>query len=408
MKNHLLLLLCFLPLALIAQTTFTSPGQQTCGSTNTSLPAVTASDGVTLTSYLWLDKACLNTNLSTFSLNSPAIFRNPTYCYNNGYFPTTAGYPVAIARNSTANSGNCAYGRSNVVANFTSVAARPKGLTFTICDVDNPYDSIEVRVYSGGATIPYSFIFADPNPATSFAWSKNTTGSGTVVQFNGGANGVWGESSGWQTTGTPDQDWARGAIYFSVDPAISVDSVVMTSIIRNNRNDINAAESIGDFKWITNTSLPVTFGNVNTYLSENKLKVQWTTISETDNDHFNILASKNGTAFTKIGSVPTKAALGNSSVMLSYDFETTEHNNILLSALAIALFGGLLVFNRKNKFLGMLLIVISPFLFAASCTTSSKDNLDFHNTNKVFVKIIQVNKDGKEVSSKTFTAVKKD
>lgn len=386
-------------------TTFPSPGQQTCTSTNTQLASVAAPDGVTIKPYLRLEAACLDVNLATFSLNSPASFRRPTFCYNNGYFPSTSGYPLAIARNSTANSGNCSFGRSNVVADFSTVAVRPKGLSFTINDVDNPYDSIEVRVYSAGALVPYTFTFGDPNTATSFAWSENTSGSGTVVQFNGGANNVWGESNGWSfASGTQNQNNAQGTIHFVADPSIFVDSVVVTHIMRNSRPDINAAISVGDFKWTANQSLPVVFDNLNAVMAADRLTVNWQTLYEINNDHFEVQASSDGTHFKTIGTVKSKATDGASDQMISYEFSTTESISYAAVTMAFAVLGLLLWPKaRKNKWVLSCGLVLVSGILAVSCNKSS-ETIKAGSAN-LYVKILQVDKDGKRSFSKVIKVV---
>ncbi|MBL7705103.1 MAG: hypothetical protein JNM21_06095 [Taibaiella sp.] len=216
-----------------------------CSTTVPVLPDATAADGMKISPKLWLNAPCLDTDLAVFSLNSPVQFRKPTFCYDNQYFPAGASRPLAVKTNTTANSGNCAGARANTNINFVNNAPfKPKGLSFTICDVDNPYDTIQVLVYSGGALANYTFQFAEPNPDSSYAWAcANYTGNnGNNVTFNGGANGVWGESSA-------SQYWERGAIYFTVDTSVAVDSVVVSHIVRNNRNDLNPAWSIGAFQW---------------------------------------------------------------------------------------------------------------------------------------------------------------
>lgn len=402
----LLLVLFFGVLKVNGQTTtFPSPGQQNCTSTNTQLAPVVAPDGVTIKPFLRLDAACLDANLATFSINSPASFRRPTFCYNNGYFPSTSGYPLAIARNSTANSGNCDFGRSNVVADFSTAATRPKGLTFTVNDVDNPYDSIEVKVYSAGVLVPYSFTFGDPNTATSFAWSNNTSGSGTVVQFNGGANGVWGESNGWSfISGTLNQNNAQGTIYFVADPTAFVDSVVVTHIIRNSRPDINAAISVGDFKWTSNQVLPVTFGEANAVINSGTLTVNWQTLAEKNNDYFEVQASADGQQFKTIGTVQSKAPGGVSDQAITYRFSVTHEVGYAAVALSFVAFGLLLLmFARKNKWVlkGSLVLII--VVAAISCNKSS-DTVSSDN-GELFVRILQVDKDGQKTYSKIFKAV---
>ncbi len=398
----LLLVLFFAGIRVDGQTTtFPSPGQQYCTSTNTQLASVVAPDGVTIKPHLRLDAACLDANLATFSINSPASFRRPTFCYNNGYFPSTSGYPLAIARNSTANSGNCDFGRSAVVADFSTAATRPQGLTFTVNDVDNPYDSIEVSMYGAGSLVPYTFAFGDPNTATSFAWSNNTSGSGTVVQFNGGANGVWGESNGWSyLSGTQNQSNARGTIYFTADPTVSIDSVLVTHIIRNNRPDINAAISVGDFKWTASQVLPVLFGELTAIRSDDVLSVNWQTLSEKNNDHFEVQASADGVHFKTIGTVQSKAVNGISDQVLAYQFSAGGG----ATALSFAAFGIFLsLFTKKNKRILMGGVALMLVLAGVSCKKSSE--LVKPDESEVYIRILQVDKDGKQTYSKVIKSV---
>lgn len=386
-----------------SQMTFPSPGPQSCQSTNPVLQAITAADGVTIKPYLRLEASCLDTNLSTISLNSPATFRKPTFCYNNGYFPSTSGYPLAIARNSTANGGNCKGGRSNVVADFTTSLTRPKGLTFTINDVDNPYDSIEVKVYSNGSLVPFTFQLADP--INSFVQTTNS-GTVTIANFNGGRNGVWGEAYGWQVTNSSlrDLDNEKGTIYFTVDPNVYVDSVVMTHIIRNNRNDINAAESIGDFRWSDNITLPVVFGTISAAISGTTLQVHWQTLSEKNNDYFEIQVSEDGKNFKTIGTVKSKAANHNSDIPITYQFATTG-NRYTFIGLGVIAFLGALLFGRRNKWIfGVLLLTLT----IASVACTKNDQTIISNKKDVFVRIIQVDIDGTTTASKVIKATIQD
>lgn len=386
-----------------SQMTFPSPGPQSCQSTNPVLQAITAADGVTIKPYLRLEASCLDTDLSTISVNSPAILRKPTFCYNNGYFPSTSGYPLAIARNSTANGGNCNGGRSNVVADFTASLTRPKGLSFTINDVDNSYDSIEVKIYSNGFLVPFTFELADP--INSFVQTTNS-GTVTIANFNGGRNGVWGEANGWQVINPSlrDLDNEKGTIYFTVDPNVYVDSVVMTHIIRSNRNDINAAVSIGDFKWSDNITLPVVFGTISAAISGTTLQVHWQTLAEKNNDYFEIQVSEDGKNFKTIGTVKSKAANHNSDIPITYQFATTG-NRYTFIGLGVIAFLGALLFGRRNKWIfGVLLLTLT----IASVACTKNDQTIISNKKDVFVRIIQVDIDGTTTASKVIKATIQD
>jgi len=298
--------------------TFPSPGSQTiCSTTTTELEPVTASDGVVIAPYLRLSASCLDTDLALLSLNSPASFRKPTFCYNNFYFPNSFGYPLAVSRNSTANSGGCNGAESHVICDFTQGVVKPKGLSFIVCDVDNPYDSVRVEIYSGGALVPFNYTFMEPNPDSSYVFSDNMSGTGTSVHFNGGANGVWGESS-------KSVNWEKGAVQFNVvDANIEVDSVVLTHIIRSNRNDINAAVSIGHFLWTTEV-LPVKLVSFNAVAEQNDVHLEWTTALEINNLGFDIEHSIDGVNWSSIGYVKSQSEGKISDKVQTYDFTHTQ------------------------------------------------------------------------------------
>jgi len=371
------------------------------------LPAKTAPDGVTIRPYLRLEAPCLDTDLSTISINSPAELRKPTFCYNNGYFTSTSGYPLAIARNSTANGGNCDGGRSNVVVDFTTSPTRPKGLSFYITDVDNPYDSIEVKAYSNGDLIPFHFALDVSDYDTSFVQhSVPPHHEVKIANFNGGRNGVWGESYGWQVINAflRDVDNEKGRISFRVNHTFYVDSVVMTHIIRGNRNDINSAVSIGNFHWLETTTLPVVFGTISAAISGTTLQVHWQTLSEKNNDYFEIQVSEDGKNFKTIGTVKSKAANHNSDIPITYQFATTG-NRYTFIGLGVIAFLGALLFGRRNKWIfGVLLLTLT--IASVACTRN--DQTIISNKKNVFVRIIQVDIDGTTTASKVIKATIQD
>jgi len=323
-KKISIILTMLLSSSMIHAQTFPSPGSQViCGTTTNILTQVTSPDGVSINPSLRLNAPCLDTDLALFSVNSPASFRKPTFCYNNGYFPSSYGNPLAVSRNSTANSGNCDGAKSYVLCDFTQGTAKPNGLSFIVCDVDNPYDTIQVLVYNAGAAISYNYSFMEPNPALSYAFTNAVGTTGNGVHFNGGANGVWGEASA-------TSNWAKGAIQFSVGAGVAVDSVVVTHIIRSNRNDINAAVSIGNFQWTTVTPLSVAMVSFTAEAQNDKTLLTWITASEQHNHGFYIERSADGNQWQPIGFENSKAVDGNSNTTLSYYFTDnspmTGHN----------------------------------------------------------------------------------
>lgn len=66
--------------------------------------------------------------------------------------------------------------------------------------------------------------------------------------------------------------------------------------------------------------LPVTIASQNTVWNKDDAVVSWTTASESNNSHFVILRSTNGSNWEQVGSVNSKSTNGNSSLALSYKF----------------------------------------------------------------------------------------
>lgn len=68
---------------------------------------------------------------------------------------------------------------------------------------------------------------------------------------------------------------------------------------------------------LTSSTLPVRFGTFNAQIQNNTVKLQWQTISEYNNSHFEILRSANGNNFTVLDVV---SGNGNSNSVLNYAY----------------------------------------------------------------------------------------
>lgn len=69
--------------------------------------------------------------------------------------------------------------------------------------------------------------------------------------------------------------------------------------------------------WVT--PLPIGLGTFTAIAENNNVKLDWTTLSENDNEGFDIERSINNSNWTKIGFVPSLAENGNSNQELKYD-----------------------------------------------------------------------------------------
>ncbi|MGE9314038.1 BspA family leucine-rich repeat surface protein [Niabella sp. CJ426] len=152
-------------------------------------------------------------------------------------------------------------------------------------------------------------------------------------------------------------------------------------------------------------SLPVLFGEVNASLKNGDLQVNWSTLTENNNGHFDIEASADGNTFTKIGEALSKAPLGNSSFPLQYEFRK-KISSIILSAcigiLALCSIGA--GFDRQKKIWLPILIITGIGLSIAGCTKTSHPQED--EIDSAYIRIKQVDKDGNFQISKVVTVVK--
>jgi hypothetical protein len=157
---------------------------------------------------------------------------------------------------------------------------------------------------------------------------------------------------------------------------------------------------------IRNASLPITLGGLNADISGEQLLVKWTTLTEKNNVAFDIEASLDGNRFTKIGTVNSKATNGNSDESLHYEFLLSLDTNNLAFVWGGLAFACSLLFLRRSKAAGMLLMTgIVVVVSVISCT---KQDAGIEGKEaKVFIRLKQINKDGTFEYSKIIQAVRK-
>lgn len=144
-------------------------------------------------------------------------------------------------------------------------------------------------------------------------------------------------------------------------------------------------------------SLPATFGNIDAFLRNGHLVVNWQTLSETNNSHFNIQVSRDGQVFTTIKSLSSKATDGNSNVQLDYEYNaplTTLAHLGIAAVVCLCCMGYSL---RRLLWIPMLFIVLCTTFFVA-CSKKGAD-IDISENEKLFVRIMQVDKDGSSTYS---------
>ena len=150
-------------------------------------------------------------------------------------------------------------------------------------------------------------------------------------------------------------------------------------------------------------ALPIDFGFISAKLEGGKLVVDWSSISETGNDHFEIEISRDGKHFVSIGRVNSKAENGDSFTELGYSFSAGLSGALAAFSL---LFAALLVpAFRKYKYTYAMVVLLGAGLFQLSCTKQSKEAWD--SSEKIYVRVVQVDKDGTRHYSKIVQAVRK-
>ncbi len=148
---------------------------------------------------------------------------------------------------------------------------------------------------------------------------------------------------------------------------------------------------------IGDVALWVTFGSIDAYTKGNNLHVNWTTEKEVNNDHFEIEASTDGTQFTTIGKLQSKAENGNSDVTLNYEW--AGNAGMSLSILPYFVFVViLLLFVRRKKTMLLATVAISFIAFAQMSCKKDKDSIS--DAENYYIRIAQVDKDGGKTYSK--------
>ncbi len=152
--------------------------------------------------------------------------------------------------------------------------------------------------------------------------------------------------------------------------------------------------------------LPVTFGAISAKITGNGLVLNWVTEKEKNNDYFEIQASVDGIQFTTIGTVKSLAENGNSDTVIRYDFtkEVSKESLAVVLGIALLITGGLGAFRSRKFRIQFLSVVAGGLLLFSSGCKKAYDSTD--NNEKVFIRIVQVDKDGGKSYSKIINAVK--
>ncbi|MBO9592637.1 MAG: hypothetical protein J7599_06975 [Niabella sp.] len=153
------------------------------------------------------------------------------------------------------------------------------------------------------------------------------------------------------------------------------------------------------------SALPVVFGAIAAYLHNDGLVINWTTETETNNDHFEIEASVNGIDFTTVGFVTSQAPGGNSKEAIQYRFSKDVASDMAALGLGMLVLGSLgsCFCSRRYVLRVWALLLAGAAFYMAGC---EKTETGIAGNGKLYVRVVQVDKDGTRVFSKVVTVVK--
>lgn len=145
---------------------------------------------------------------------------------------------------------------------------------------------------------------------------------------------------------------------------------------------------------ISANTLPVGFGAVSAKLSSGRLQVDWTTHSELNNEKFIIQGSKDGTNWTNLGTVASKAEGGNSATTLNYSFGMQWGGTVLAG---LGFLGLLLLPATKNRWMKLFVIVLAVSALA-SCAKENDSllgrELKESKSSPTYIRLAQVDRNG--------------
>ncbi|MCH5599624.1 DUF5123 domain-containing protein [Niabella ginsengisoli] len=159
---------------------------------------------------------------------------------------------------------------------------------------------------------------------------------------------------------------------------------------------LNANIDIGAYEYTG--ALPVHFGAINATFSNNILLLNWSTLTESNNDHFEIEISADGKHFSKLAIVQSKSLNGNSSTLLEYHHQTGLSGALpSLGISSLALLGFLIPTGKRRRLFAITFVIAGALFISCSKNDSSPINANQY----IYLRIAQVDKDGSKDFSKT-------
>lgn len=184
----------------------------------------------------------------------------------------------------------------------------------------------------------------------------------------------------------------------------SIPSGVVADLAGNHRI-ANTTVNMGAYEF-GSTALPVSFGNFSARSKNNRLYVDWATLTETNNDFFDIEISADGKNFRQLASVKSDAPDGNSNITINYHFEINAQSTTALLAAPVMLILCCFFWNIRTRNIVLVLAVSVSGCVLFSC--SRKDLVPDMAAGNLYIRIAQTDKDGTRQYSKTIKVTRAD
>lgn len=163
----------------------------------------------------------------------------------------------------------------------------------------------------------------------------------------------------------------------------------------------------GQVKITVESVLPVHFGSFSAVLYNNQLAVNFSTLSETNNDHFNLQASENGADFKTIATIRSKNINGNANGPTEYYLTLDIAGKISFALAALALLAlGTLGFTRKTRIILCAAFILGAASMLIKSCQKKEDAVSAAGRLKTYLRIQQVDKNGHSEYSKVITITK--
>jgi hypothetical protein len=223
--------------------------------------------------------------------------------------------------------------------------------------------------------------------------TNSVTLSGTAVQANPGhpiLDTTWTETSGPAATITNPSNRMTTKVTGMV-----AGTYVFTLTATDKQNSSSAKVKITVISGV----LPMQLAYFNVSGNDLGTKVTWQTDMESNNSHFVIQESTNGSDFYDIASISSQAKGGNSSTTLTYSYQIsnniTQNNNtqsdmhnILLVMSLLALF--VLISKLKKAYKCLVLGIACMFLFSCTKSVTAPDNAPSSNVKAFRLKQVDI------------------